>query len=325
VYGIGEKNSRVKYEEDRRERERDDGNNPRKKKYIYKEGDWQCPNEKCRNQNFAKRVVCNLCKTPKPKNKSNNRSRSRSRSRHSRNSRSSRSKSRNRESRRHKQRRYRNADRSASLSKSRSRTKYSRSKSRSRSRSNRKSHSRRHGGSYDQVSIFKDGDWKCNSCNNINFSWRTKCNICKRSKSLTRNNQEKKSDRRYNRNESHKDHDRNKSRRYDERSSRTLDKRRSRSLSESSLFSSKSIGSIKYRKGRESRDISPKQTYENLNDLYKNDKSPLASPKLDREETHKNLSQNNSLFNKRKESRSRSRSSYNSDSIHKMRFSDTDS
>jgi hypothetical protein len=323
VYGIGEKNSRVKYEEDRRER--DDDNYPRKKKYIYKEGDWQCPNEKCRNQNFAKRVVCNLCKTQKPKNKLNNRSRSRSRSRHSRNSRSSRSRSRNRESRRHKQRRYRNADRSTSRSRSRSRPKYSRSKSRSRSRSNKNSHAGRHANSNNQVGIFKDGDWKCNSCNNINFAWRTKCNICKRSKSLSRNNQEKRSDSKYNRNESHKDHDRNKSRRYDERSSRTFNKRRSRSLSESSLFSSKSIGSRKNRKGRESRDISPKQTYENPNDFPKNDKSPSASPKFERKETNKHLSENNSFFNNWKESRSRSGSSNNSDSIHKMRFSDIDS
>jgi len=146
-----------------------------------------------------------------------------------------------------------------------------------------------------------------------------------KSKSLTRNNEEKKSDIMYNRNESNKDHYRNKSLSYDERSSRTLDKGRSRSLSESSLFSSKSIGSRKYRKVRESRDISPKQIYENPNDLYKNDKSPLASPKVDIEEAHKNISQNNSLFNNRKESRSRKRSSNNRDSILNMRFSDIDS
>ena len=28
-------------------------------------GDWQCPKKKCRNWNYAKRVSCNVCKSPK--------------------------------------------------------------------------------------------------------------------------------------------------------------------------------------------------------------------------------------------------------------------
>ena len=28
------------------------------------------------------------------------------------------------------------------------------------------------------LGLFKENDWKCVNCNNINFSWRNECNRC---------------------------------------------------------------------------------------------------------------------------------------------------
>ena len=36
------------------------------KKYIPKEGDWECPEVECKNKNFARRDTCNRCGAPKP-------------------------------------------------------------------------------------------------------------------------------------------------------------------------------------------------------------------------------------------------------------------
>lgn len=38
---------------------RDSGGGPR-------QGDWNCPNEECGNNNFGWRNACNLCNTPRP-------------------------------------------------------------------------------------------------------------------------------------------------------------------------------------------------------------------------------------------------------------------
>lgn len=302
-----------------RNRDREDINNayPRKKKYIYKEGDWECPNERCKNQNFAKRVECNLCKTPKPlKSKSAGRHSSRSKSRSL-----SRSRSRNRDS----SRRYRESPRRHRKNSSRSRSKslYSRSRSNSYKKShsdNRRSYTS-HPNNYG--TIFKEGDWKCNNCDNINFAWRSKCNRCKRSKSEGRNSYSNSHDKKYenrnNRDEYRNDSRRRISNRDDRRSSRhRSDRRRSRSLSESSLFSSKSLGSRKEKKIVIDRDLSPKQPFENSNEHFKKDRSRSKSP-IKRE---KDIEMNRTSTDDRR--KGRSRSSNKSDSIHKMRFSEID-
>jgi hypothetical protein len=38
----------------------------KEKKYIPKEGDWECPEADCKNKNFARRDTCNRCGAPKP-------------------------------------------------------------------------------------------------------------------------------------------------------------------------------------------------------------------------------------------------------------------
>ena len=101
---------------------------------------------------------------------------------------------------------------------------------------------------------FKDGDWKCEKCNNVNFGWRTKCNRCREEKTGDRSD-----DRHYDRHNRH--HDRNDDRndrhhdrhnRHHERRSNSNNvndrrkhhsRRRNRSRSDSSLFSSKSKNS----------------------------------------------------------------------------------
>ena len=41
-------------------------NEEKEKKYIPKEGDWECPEADCKNKNFARRDTCNRCGAPKP-------------------------------------------------------------------------------------------------------------------------------------------------------------------------------------------------------------------------------------------------------------------
>ena len=40
----------------------------KRKRYIFKEGDWVCPNQDCKNINFSRRTKCNRCGAPKPDN-----------------------------------------------------------------------------------------------------------------------------------------------------------------------------------------------------------------------------------------------------------------
>jgi hypothetical protein len=123
---------------------------------------------------------------------------------------------------------------------------------------------------------FKEGDWKCEGCNNVNFAWRTKCNMCRndrskfdkeiidrkysprrhnagfnRSRSRSRSNDRRRDDRR---------NDRREDRKVDRRDERRIDRRddkRNRSRS-SSLFSSKSP-SIQKRHHSLRRDNAPRK------------------------------------------------------------------
>jgi len=116
--------------------------------------------------------------------------------------------------------------------------------------------------------LFKEGDWRCEKCNNVNFSWRSACNMCKELKSTgndrlsidkNRGEHDRPRDRSRDRDNKYYEHHRNKgkysnssyhhsdsrkSKKHSSRSkSRSISRRymkNSRSISESSLFSSKS-------------------------------------------------------------------------------------
>jgi hypothetical protein len=217
------------------------GRDIKKKKYIYKEGDWECPNSKCKNKNFAKRVKCNLCATLKPEIiKAREKSRSNSKNR----------------------------------MRSRSRSRNNRRKSESRKRSKPTD---KFGG---KPGLFKEGDWRCEKCNNVNFSWRVACNVCKESKDLVGEDgfKEKNYQRdRYAEKSRHGQYFDRRKRKYSR--SRSRDRRHplnSRSLSASSLFSSKS----------DSRDNRRRKSYHNDKDRErtrrrspsKSRSSPSSSP-----------------------------------------------
>ena len=129
----------------------------KRKRYIFKEGDWACPNQDCKNINFSRRTKCNRCGAPKPANLYDNRqkrysttgtyrSRSRSRSKHSKHHHHS--------------------------------SKYDKNyRSRSNSRENMNNQVQRKP-FFGPSGIFKEGDWRCENCQNINFKWRNQCNKC---------------------------------------------------------------------------------------------------------------------------------------------------
>jgi len=187
-----------------RDRSRDRGSNGVREdkkitKYIYKEGDWPCPNNNCRNQNFAKRTECNRCGTSKPADANKSKSRSRSRSR---------------------TRRQKDSHRS-------------RSHSRDRSKYNNKNHAKN--------GLFNDDDWRCRKCVNINFSWRTKCNLCNERKYYSRSNSKSRRHRKDDRD--HRSETENGRRENNDNRERIhkekVKNNKSKSLSNSSLFSSK--------------------------------------------------------------------------------------
>ena len=169
------------------------------------------------------------------------------------------------------------------------------------------------------MNIFKEGDWKCEYCSNINFAWRTKCNICKRSKSLSRDSKEKKYEQRSYREGSHLEAPLGNRSRDDPRSKRRRD-RRSRSLSESSLFSSKSLDNRKKRS--HSRDFSPKGDMTFSNEARGRGRSSSDLKNNDNNEGNNSRVQVNHSIDRN--DRRNSSSSGRSDSIHKMRFSNNE-
>ena len=117
------------------------GNNSR---FKPSKGDWKCPKSNCRNWNFAKREKCNQCGVQRPPDEEghNEDSHDDHRSRDRDNRRDSR---RDDDNNRH--RSSRNNDRERSTLKN--------------------------------PPKYKEGDWICRKCGNVNFGWRQNCNICK--------------------------------------------------------------------------------------------------------------------------------------------------
>ena len=179
------------------------------KKYIFKEGDWECPHQNCKNINFSRRTKCNKCGVPKPQ--STYYSNSSSSYGHSGNSGrfrgiSSRYRSGNSNYRSISHSRSRSRSRSSRSPRSRTlikkhhyQSKYTSSRSYSRSSHSReRDRERVHERSYQQgqqqsqsqkksyfggpPGLFKEGDWRCENCQNINFKWRVICNKCQYSK-----------------------------------------------------------------------------------------------------------------------------------------------
>ena len=109
----------------------------------FKEGDWLCPYKDCNNHNFAKRMYCNRCGANRPDIKhSKNRS-------------------------------------SKSIDRFTKKLPYNRNNEHNNSYSNSKNfrYNYNSGSSYNH-GLFKEGDWRCSKCLNVNFSWRRYCNKC---------------------------------------------------------------------------------------------------------------------------------------------------
>lgn len=151
-------------------------NTGERKRYIPKEGDWVCPNANCKNINFSRRVYCNRCGEHKPESqedKSKNYRQERFRSsgyfQHSI------GKDKSDRDRHHGYRRYSHSD-----SKDKSNKDSQRHHSRSRDKYRNKAYDfEKRGYLGGPVGLFKEGDWKCDICQNVNFSWRKECNKCK--------------------------------------------------------------------------------------------------------------------------------------------------
>lgn len=134
----------------------------KRKRYIFKVGDWTCPNPECKNINFSRRIKCNRCGAPKPQDDFIGKPKKRygSGNYYSR----SHSGSSDRDKHHHHH--------------------HSRKRSYSRSDSNLRNPRQLQNPSFlgGPPGLFKEGDWRCDNCKNINFSWRDKCNKCNRPK-----------------------------------------------------------------------------------------------------------------------------------------------
>lgn len=154
---------------------------------------WHCPNPNCNNINFSRRNRCNRCGTLRPNMplEQNEKDFDKPRYNHV-NPNFFRVPANNSYEKDYKFfHKHHHYERSRSKSQN----------SRSRSRSNNKNLYRfREGGmntnyfqprnfqfnnnrrNFGSMGLFQEGDWKCEVCQNINFSWRTLCNKCKHPK-----------------------------------------------------------------------------------------------------------------------------------------------
>lgn len=119
----------------------------RRNRYTYKEGDWKCPNKNCSNPNFAKRVICNLCGAKKPEIIEEPTIQDYHFSRLNK------------------------ANHHSSLPSKHSLPPVHHSSNHIQNNINSNPNHANQG-------LFKEGDWRCTKCFNVNFKWRRFCNRC---------------------------------------------------------------------------------------------------------------------------------------------------
>ena len=155
-----------------------DANNSR---FKPSKGDWKCDKSDCQNWNFAKRDVCNLCKAPKPANaftyegsddeEGSNHNRKNSGGSNGR-----------RDNRRDNRSDNRNDNRQNNYNNNNNQNRDRSNNNNQNNQGNNRGYQQRNPREQRNAPKFKEGDWICRECGNLNFGWRESCNICKGNK-----------------------------------------------------------------------------------------------------------------------------------------------